>query len=452
MVTKSQLMLLKKERLAEILEQRAVYDKELAASLSIAVASKNESPSLAQQLRQRISNLLNNSDYYDWRRAPEMSVVLQELQTNIAEDLAEKDLNAAIEVMTFFVEHVGEIYNIVDDSHAYVSPVIADLVRTLGNLYAKSEKRNVPAICEQLFLWIVSDEYAVFDRVIPAFADALGPDGWNELEQLFRAQIAIINQTPGDDNSRELFHFVSSLLDIADLKGDVDSYIAISTEFGWNYDRQLLAIAERLAEVGRFEETLAWLDKMKPDSYEGYSSSRLRVRALEALGMSEELIALRRNLVLQHLNKDAFQELLDSSNEPDALREELLNEIDTEKNPYGVLEFYINVGELRRAAHLVLQKRTFWNGGRYSTLQPVADALEISWPLAASILYRALIDDVLSRAQSRYYHHAVRYLKRLEKLVPAVDEWQEIEPHERYLAELSEKHKRKSAFWGKYNN
>ena len=44
------------------------------------------------------------------------------------------------------------------------------------------------------------------------------------------------------------------------------------------------------------------------------------------------------------------------------------------------------------------------------------EQLEPDHPVAATILYRALLDDILDRARSPAYRHAARYLEKLDAL------------------------------------
>lgn len=48
--------------------------------------------------------------------------------------------------------------------------------------------------------------------------------------------------------------------------------------------------------------------------------------------------------------------------------------------------------------------------------------------LRASVVYRALLESILARAQTRYYHHGVRYLKKLHMLSAAIEDWRGIPP------------------------
>lgn len=70
--------------------------------------------------------------------------------------------------------------------------------------------------------------------------------------------------------------------------------------------------------------------------------------------------------------------------------------------------------------------------------------------VAASVLYRALLDSILARAKSKYYQHGINYLKKLDSLAQKVRDWKKVEPHTRYLANLRQKHKPKSSFWSQY--
>ncbi len=64
--------------------------------------------------------------------------------------------------------------------------------------------------------------------------------------------------------------------------------------------------------------------------------------------------------------------------------------------------------------------------------------------------YRALLESILARAQSKYYHHGARYLRKLDSIAEAITDWKELIPHDQHKEALREKHKRKYSFWGKY--
>ena len=118
---------------------------------------------------------------------------------------------------------------------------------------------------------------------------------------------------------------------------------------------------------------------------------------------------------------------------------------------YADAEFLMDVGRVDDAAEYLFRHREQLDGDAYSVLVPLAKSLEAGEHfLVASIIYRALLESILARAQSRYYHHGVRYLKKLDALAPSVTDWRGIPHHEEYKDALFEAHKRKRSFWSRY--
>jgi hypothetical protein len=71
----------------------------------------------------------------------------------------------------------------------------------------------------------------------------------------------------------------------------------------------------------------------------------------------------------------------------------------------------------------------------FGALVPAAEALESSHPQAAAILYRALIDDILTRARSPAYGYAARYLARLDALADQMGSSPDLPDHETVLGQ-----------------
>ena len=114
---------------------------------------------------------------------------------------------------------------------------------------------------------------------------------------------------------------------------------------------------------------------------------------------------------------------------------------------YAALRFLVAWPRLDLAGRLVAEHRAQWDGGRYEILAPAAEALESAEPLAATILYRALIDSILSRGQSPAYPHAARYYSELEQLASREEQNWPIDPARTYRAGLKSRHGRKYGFW-----
>lgn len=111
------------------------------------------------------------------------------------------------------------------------------------------------------------------------------------------------------------------------------------------------------------------------------------------------------------------------------------------------LEFLHEWPDRRRAARLILARRSELDGDSYQLLGPVAEALEAEQPLAATLCLRAMIDFSLERARSSRYRHAARHLDTCRSLATRIDDWGDVPEHGAYGASLRERHGRKSGFW-----
>ena len=87
------------------------------------------------------------------------------------------------------------------------------------------------------------------------------------------------------------------------------------------------------------------------------------------------------------------------------------------------------------------------NGDHYEILSPAADSLAAKYPLAATLLLRAMIDFSLKAGRATRYRHAARHLAECASLASAVGDFGTVEPHERYNNRLKQEHGRKTSFW-----
>jgi hypothetical protein len=79
---------------------------------------------------------------------------------------------------------------------------------------------------------------------------------------------------------------------------------------------------------------------------------------------------------------------------------------------------------------------------------PLADAMEKHERyVGATVVYRALLESILARAPSKYYHHGVQYLRKLDQLSKKIDRWGDVQPHEASAGEKSIRHGHPHARW-----
>jgi hypothetical protein len=104
---------------------------------------------------------------------------------------------------------------------------------------------------------------------------------------------------------------------------------------------------------------------------------------------------------------------------------------------------------LRRAGVLIRARHDALDGNYYSLLTPAADALSAAEPLAATLLYRRMIDFTLERGRSTRYGHAADHLASDAWLAKTIKDWEGHAPHDAYVEALKQRHPRKSGFWSR---
>ena len=120
--------------------------------------------------------------------------------------------------------------------------------------------------------------------------------------------------------------------------------------------------------------------------------------------------------------------------------------------PITAAESLLELGDVAEAAAIIVERRTEVDGGHYSRLVPLAKTLaERGEPLAATVVYRALLESILDRGQARTYAHGARYLQSLDGLTRSVEDYGPLPPHAAFMTALHARHGRKASFWRKVN-
>jgi hypothetical protein len=78
---------------------------------------------------------------------------------------------------------------------------------------------------------------------------------------------------------------------------------------------------------------------------------------------------------------------------------------------------------------------------------PVARQIEGKYPLAATLLRRAMIDDTLEGAKSSRYKHAARHLLECQSLAMMIRDYGPFETDEAFTSRLRASHDRETGFW-----
>lgn len=443
MIKKEKLMLVGVEKLADILLRLYEDHKDMRKIIDIMVAGLAEDPKkMTLILRKEILSLRRSTKFIDYDESRTFANRLNQLRHQIAEDLIQKSPAHGFDLMMEFLDLHEGILNRVDDSNGMIGDAFKEACRDLEKI--TDLPRPVEEIVDLVFTRFMDNGFGIYDELIQHSKASLKEEGLYLLQKQFQKSL-------NEKNTMEIKHGLQA---IADCQKDVEAYIRACSLSGKpsNYDH--LNIAKRLIDHWRGEEALHWLETMEPSSHNRWPESRreLKIEALELKGEYEKAQVERLRWFEESLSPALYGEILKYA-KPDfkeAFRKEAIAKAFTFAEPHEGLEFLIELQEFAEGAKFVRLKIDELHGRHYGLLRPVANILCEIDPLAATLLYRKMIEPVLEAAASKYYIYAAKDLVSCGTLNSKIKDWALHQNHESYMKSVEEKNNRKVSFWVEY--
>jgi hypothetical protein len=469
------------ERLAELLLEISAGNAAAKRRLRLALAGAQSPGEVAKEVRKRLATIARSRSFVDWQGLKLLADDLETQRRAIVETVAGAEPQEALDLLWRLMALAPSVFERCDDSNGVMRTVFRQVCRDLGEVALKAGA-DPTSLADRAFEALIANHYGQFDGLIRVLAPSLGQLG---LEHLKQRMIDLSNQpvkkpaekdrvTIGwgsggpiyEDEIKERSRIGTvrlALKEIADLRGDVDGFIAQQSEKARTMPQVAAEIARRLLAAGRVQEAWRaieaaaarrrdsdrdwdWLDLGWEHNFEWEDA---RIEVLEALGRPEEAQAARwdcfeRSLSARHLRE--YLKRLPDFDDVTAERK-ALDYVQQSRNVLHALYFLVSWPALDRAADLVLERSDELDGNHYEILAPAAEALAGKYPLAATVLLRAMIDFALRNGRASRYKHAARHLLDCAGLASVIEDFGKFEPHDAYEARLRREHGRKSAFW-----
>jgi hypothetical protein len=457
------------ERLAELLLEISAGDPGAKRRLRLELAGKSGRGEVAHEVRKRIATIAKSRSYIDWDKVKPLAKDLMTQHRAIIEHVAKGDPREALDLLWRFMALAPSVYGRCDDSNGELIGVFATAMSDLGPL-SLAAKVDARALAERVFDALQDDDHGQYGNLVETLAEPLGDAGLDHLKALF---VALSQQPPEQkrDEEREVIgwgangplfaddvaarhrrRIVSSALKtIATLRDDLDGYVASFSDDERRVPLTAANIAQRLLAAGRIEE--AW------QVTEGADRSRrhwaifdwetTRAKLLEELDRPAEAQAFRwtsfeRDIDPRHLR--AYLKKLPDFDDVEA-EARAMTHVVAYPDMRRAFEFLLNWPALDRVNRLVLDRYRELNGDYYEILTPAADALEARYPLAATLVRRAMIDFALNKARVKRYPRAARHLAECATLAARIEDYGPHATHDAYRDALLSAHSRKTGFW-----
>lgn len=442
------------DKLVEILLEESAANKALKTRLQTALAGETGPDEMARLIDRRIDAIDQATTRINRARAKDLAVEFAALARNILSELGSADPQAAAERILRFLALRFPISARLAVDNARLWKVFDDTELSALELIKTIDEGSQALLVPQIEKLRLRDRYGEHTGFLRALTSVLGKPAAAAWKQMLAGVL------PSEPLKLGALDLLQSL---ALHQGEIDDFLKLERQKPDNR-RDTLTVAALLHEAGRFEDALEWV-RERPRGVRlipvngvlasvGPEYGAHERRLLEA----EILDRLKRREDAQELRWREFGETLD----PAVLRLYLsklddfaeFEEMDrafavakAHDDIYLALDFFLAWPRLDLAAEHVMRHRHDWEGRYYDDLAPAAEALTAKEPLAAVLLYRVLVEDILRRGIGMAYPHAGRYIGELARLMPNLPEGHGLSTHAAFLAELRRNHSKKYGFW-----
>lgn len=467
-LNKDNLTALGAERLADLLLEVSTGSAEIKRRLRLELSHSVGPAELARDVRKRLVSVRKSSSFVGWRKRKSLIKDLNTQLDMITDKIAPEEPTEAFNLLWQFIEMAPSIYERVDDSRGDVGDVFRSALQRFEDIGPRAVLAPT-ALASRVWDALQDNGYGEFDGIIGLLAPTLGEDGLQHLKGLIEAYSKAPAEEPSDDHEALRFlrdlrsdngNYASDQQDrlvklclqqIAEAQGDTAAYIS-------QYSAQDLArpdisaeVAQLLLSQGQADDALKMLTgaELTGHAFDQKKWDAAYIACLIALDRIDEAQSHRWERFGETLNPELLRDYLKLLPDFDDIEVEdraKAKALDFE-NLHLALIFFLGWPDLSCAARLIETRAEELDGDLYHILTPAAEALREKYPLAAVLLWRAMIDHALNDGRSTRYGHAADHLLDCAAVDHEISDYGSFESHLKYLENLRTRHDRKTSFW-----
>ena len=460
--------------LAELLMDAVKGDAARQRRVRMALSSEQSPKEVAADIRKRVAQIRRAKS---WISAPAQRTLARELAglvELIGARIAPENADLGFDLLWTFLQLAPDIHARTDDSNGTVGDVMTAAMEAIETLAPRLE-RDPELLADQVFDALLDNGYGEFDGAIAALSEALGVAGLTVLKA--RTEAAMDAPVTLDDTEYFGVHMNAErrlemakdcrdrtvriiLSDIADAQGDVDAWLSQYSAEQLTYHTIAPDAARRLLAAGRADDALRIMEtcidseRGKTPDFDTPEVDSALFACLEVLGKED---ALRRAMWTRfetRLCAETLRRYL--SRLPDFEDDEALLEarahVRNHPDLHQGLIFCLIWPDPKLAADVILSRHEELDGNAYELLTPTAELVEAEHPLAATLVWRAMITFALQNNRGKRYPHAARHLASCAQADTAITDCGAFQRHEVFVNTLRRAHPRKHAFWDKVKN
>ncbi|MBK1696327.1 DUF6880 family protein [Rhodovibrio salinarum] len=457
-VTETNLTKLDSQRLARILAEHSMRNRQLRRRLQTELAAQRGVDALAEDIRGRLELVVQPGSRHEVRQKTRHLVnELEAEREAIVDTLAARAPDAAFDLLLCFLEMHAEVMACADDADGRVAHVFYKACCDLGAI-AESARVLSSRLAHTIVHLILDDPFGLYDGLITTLSDALGDTGLAILghELLAKREAILAGTESSTAHGLPNVSVVNARLrEVYECREDVDGLLSTYTSEELKSARVAASLVRRLTDAERPQEAMQLLDAAPPSAdthfFGEYDWTSARIDVLEALGDWAEAQELRLSTFpatpsAAHLK--AYITRL-AGVEDDAATDQAARAFLENPRPdrSEALAFLVSWLVFQNAARLVRVQTGDGVRPQRQVLIPASRCLEEAYPLVSVALRRALIEDALTLARASRYPDAAQNVRELEALDATIHTYEAFETHEQFMTRLRTDHPRKRRFW-----
>lgn len=447
----SKLRAASKDELITLIERLAADSDEVSSRLDYLT----DPGAAAKALQGRIRSIRSNKRFVSYAEAREVAAELGVIAADIRADVLPKDplKAAALAEKLFSLDEV--ILDRADDSDGMIGDELKAACVLWLDAAAAARKVGASAHADwaaALYDFYQANDYGVREPLLEEADRLLHENELRALAARFEGDARAVLERPKNDD-RE-FHDViapSSAMGLIAraLRDPLLHEQSIRIYSPEPNELQATAIASHYVECGDAAGALRWLGQ----PFEGGNEYRrldLLDSAYALLGARARQIEVRRELYRRapgiHTYR-ALEEILPAA-ERSALRARACQDAKSNPRVATAAELLFALEEPLLAEELIIERASELDGRNYVLLTSLVETARASgrW-LAATIIWRALLDAILARGYAKAYGHGARYLRELRAIASEIENFHGHPTHADYERSLRLAHGRKTSFW-----
>ncbi len=428
--------------LLEVAEGQPIIKRRLRMELAAQIGPE----ALAAEIEKPLEAMKAAHGRVNWRKLKGLLQDLGLLRAMITGPLAQADPAAAVGLLLRFLTLERGVLARVKDTKGQVAEVFTEALADLARMASTLTVRP-PGLAEAIMTAL--DE--VGSAAMGALAQGLVP----ALDAGEVAQLRASIETRMAPHRRVNAGWRAALQALLDAQGDAVAYAATYSPSETVLPPIGARIAQRLIKAGRLDAAAEALERSDPsdaDTGHGATPSVLsiadpgllawrsaKIDLLEARGevqaaQDERWRAFERDLSADQLR--AYLRRLSGFDDVIAT-DRALAYAATFKPLVSALAFLASWPAVPEAAHLVTSRASEIDGAAVEILEPAARALEGRYPLAATLLLRAMVLDVARFGRAELVGRARGWLAEAASLATLMPDFNEHEDHGAFEARVS---------------